>query len=161
MLKYLVLVITIYATSCSTRYYVVRHAEKETATNMMSSDVPLSAEGNERADALKEALRHRKIQAIYSTNYIRTKSTAEPLSQLIGIPVEIYKADDSTFISQLRSNNKRKILIVGHSNTVDDIINGLTGEMALSDLPETQYGDLFIIQKKGTRYIINKERFGN
>ena len=160
MLKYLVLITTLYATSCSTGYYVVRHAEKDAATNMTSSDVPLSTEGIERAEALKDALRHSKIQAIYSTNYIRTKSTAEPLSQLIGIPVEIYKTVDSTFINQLRNNNKRRVLVVGHSNTVDDIINGLTREIALSDLPETQYGDLFIIQKKGTRYIIKKERFG-
>ena len=160
MLKYLGLIILINTTSCSTRYYIVRHAEKEAAKDMMSSDVPLSAEGVERAEALKETLKNTKIQAIYSTNYIRTKSTAEPISQLIRVPVQIYKPGDTTFINQLKSINKRKVLVVGHSNTVDDIINGITGEIAMSDLPETQYGDLFIIQKKGTHYIIKKERFG-
>ena len=160
MLKYLGLILMIYTTSCSTRYYIVRHAEKELATNMMSSDVPLSAEGSQRAEALKATLKHSKIKAIYSTNYIRTKSTAEPLSQLLGIPVQIYDPGDTSFINRLKSINKRNVLVVGHSNTVDDIINGITGEIAMSDLPETQYGDLFIIQKKGTHYIIKKGRFG-
>ena len=160
MLKYLGLILMIYTSSCSTRYYIVRHAEKEAATNMMSSDVPLSAEGSQRSEALKLTLKHSNIKAIYSTNYIRTKSTAEPLSQLLGIPVQIYDPGDTSFINRLKSINKRNVLVVGHSNTVDDIINGITGEIAMSDLPETQYGDLFIIQKKGTHYIIKKERFG-
>ena len=45
--------------SCTTtKFYVVRHAEKE--TNTMSGDVPLSEAGRQRAEALKELLRDKK-----------------------------------------------------------------------------------------------------
>jgi hypothetical protein len=52
-------------------------------------------------------------------------------------------------------------LIVGHSNTVDDIVNKLTGQNLLQDLPNSQYGDLFIVKKKGNNYSFSKARFGN
>ncbi len=147
--------------SCSTtRYYVVRHAEKAAADNMMTSDVPLSEAGQQRAQALKEALSNKGIQHIYSTNYIRTKATAQPLSTAIGIPVETYDARDSAFTGKLNSLNGH-VLVVGHSNTVDNLVNGLTGQNLLQDLPETQYGDLFIIKKKGNKYRFEKQHFGN
>ncbi len=161
MLKYLFLIAVFTYASCSTTYYVVRHAEKQTATSNMSSDVPLSEEGTARALALKDALDNKRIKAIYSTNYIRTKSTAQPLSDAIGVPVQTYNPADTLFIKQLKNNNKKNTLIVGHSNTVDNIVNQLTGTEALTDLPETQYGDLFIIRKKGAGYTVTKERFGN
>src|SRR5688500_4636201 len=66
--------------SCATKFYVVRHAEKESANSNMTSDVPLSAAGMARAEELKELLKDKKIVRIYSTDYQRTKSTAAPLA---------------------------------------------------------------------------------
>ena len=144
--------------SCSkTNYYIVRHAEKATIT--MTSDVPLSDMGQQRAVALKNELNDKKIRHIFSTNTIRTKSTAQPLSEILGISIQTYDAKDTTFISRLKDINKN-VLIVGHSNTVDNLINGLTGKNLLQDLPESQYGDLFIIKKKGRKYSFEKSRFG-
>jgi len=114
--------------SCtSTKYYIVRHAEKET-TNTMSSDVPLSEMGKQRAMALKEALLHKKITHIFSTNYTRTLATAQPLSAAIGIPIEQYNPADSTFVSKLKQTTHGNTLMVGHSNTVDNVVNALTGK---------------------------------
>lgn len=110
-----------YFSSCasSVRYYIVRHAEKEAGSTMNSStvittDVPLSEEGKKRAEALKDQLKNKKINAIYSTNTIRTRSTAEPLSFTLGVPINIYKTVDSSFVRVLK-NSKINILIVGHS----------------------------------------------
>ena len=52
------------------------------------------------------------------------------------------------YISKWQELSSGSILIVGHSNTVDDILNGLKGEKIIQDLPDSQYGDLFIVQKK-------------
>ena len=160
MLK-LILVFSLFLlTSCSTTYYIVRHAEKEAPNNAMTSDVPLSSMGKERAESLKSELQNNKIKRIYSTNYIRTKSTAQPLSDAIGVNIEIYDPKDSAFINRLRSTGKGNTLIVGHSNTVDDLVNQLTGKNLLQDLPDSQYGDLFIIKKKGNSYHYEKKHFG-
>lgn len=146
--------------SCkTTTYYIVRHAEKET-TNTMTSDVPLSAAGKQRAEALREALKNENIKHIYSTNFIRTKSTAQPLADAIHVPVEIYDPKDSTFITKLKSVDGN-VLIVGHSNTVDDLVNGLSGKKEINrDLPDAEYGDLFVVKKKGNHFSFEKKHFG-
>jgi 2,3-bisphosphoglycerate-dependent phosphoglycerate mutase len=146
--------------SCSRSvFYVVRHAERDNAA--MSSDVPLSEAGKQRAMALKELLKNEHISHVYSTNFVRTKSTAQPLADALNKPVEIYKPGDSAFVQEIRKSGKGNYLIVGHSNTVDDLANQLAGTKVVpGDLPDSQYGDLFIIRKKGKRYSFEKGHFG-
>lgn len=145
--------------SCTTtRYYVVRHAEKAAAATM-SADVPLSAEGQQRAEALRDHLKNEGIRHIFSTNYQRTRNTAAPLGDHMGVGTQTYDPRDTSFISRLKSM-KENTLVVGHSNTVDDIVNGLTGERLLQDLRDEEYGDLFIVKRKGKKYSFEKKRFG-
>jgi len=148
--------------SCSHSYYIVRHAEKATQEANMTSDVPLTDKGSQRAQALKEMLRDKKIGYIFSTNTIRTKSTAQPTADEFQLKIEIYGSrPDSAFISLLKSKNKNT-LVVGHSNTVDDIVNMLCGEKKVAgDLPDSEYDNLFIVKKKGRRYIYSVQKFGN
>ncbi|HLF45078.1 MAG TPA: histidine phosphatase family protein, partial [Chitinophagaceae bacterium] len=80
---FLFLFIIFYSSCTSVKYYVVRHAEKATASEgtVMSTpnDPPLSSAGKVRAIELGEVLKSRQIMNIYSTNTIRTISTAQPL----------------------------------------------------------------------------------
>jgi len=146
--------------SCSTtNYYVVRHAEKAASDGAMTSDVPLSAEGQARAAALVDVLKSKKISAIYATPYQRTKGTVQPLGEAIGVPVQTYDPRDTSFIRKVKALNQ-PVLIAGHSNTVDDLVNAISGQKLLQDLPETQYGDLFIIKKKGKKYKLQTGHFG-
>jgi len=133
-------------------YYIVRHAEKAIVdSSVRSSDVPLSEQGIKRAEELKDQLRDKDIKFIYSTNTVRTKATAQPLSDAIGIPIKIYDGGDNNFIQSLR-NADGNVVIVGHSNTVDDLVNGLTGKPLLKDLKDDQFGDLFIVHKRGDNF---------
>ena len=138
--------------SCSHSYYIVRHAEKATQEANMSSDVPLTEKGRQRAEALKEILKDKKIAYIFSTNTIRTKSTAQPTADYFHLTTEMYgPRPDSAFIMLLKSK-KKNTLIIGHSNTVDDIVNMLCGKKELSnDLPDTEYSKLFIVRLKGKK----------
>ena len=146
--------------SCSTtNYYVVRHAEKAPSDGMMTSDVPLSAQGEARAVALVDVLKDKKIKTIYATPYKRTQGTVQPLSTSIGVPIQNYDPRDTSFIRKVKAANNN-VVIAGHSNTVDDIVNGISGQNLLQDLPETQYGDLFIVKKKGGKYKLEQKRFG-
>ena len=60
-MRYFLLVFSVILFSCSNTIYVVRHAEKAIAEPNMSSDVPLSEKGKERAEGLKELLKTKKI----------------------------------------------------------------------------------------------------
>lgn len=152
------LVICIFNSCTTTRYYIVRHAEKADATTMIT-DVPLSAAGEQRAEALRERLKNEGIRHIFSTNYQRTRNTAAPLGAHIGVGTQTYDTRDTSFISRLKLM-KENTLVVGHSNTVDDIINNLTGQSLLKDLRDEEYGDLFIVKRKGRRFSFELSRFG-
>jgi 2,3-bisphosphoglycerate-dependent phosphoglycerate mutase len=160
MYKTILLVVTVFLVSCkTTTYYIVRHAEKQPATTM-TSDVPLSDAGRQRAQALRDLLQKENIKYIFSTNYVRTKSTVQPLADAIQVPVETYNPNDTAFISRLKSLNGNA-LIVGHSNTVDDLVNNLTGRREVNgDLPDSEYGDLFVVKKKGNRFTFERKHFG-
>ncbi len=148
--------------SCGkTAYFVVRHAEKATAEPGMSSDVPLTDTGTARAEKLKTILLNRHISYIFSTQTNRTISTARPLSEAIQVPVQLYNHRDTLdrFITRLKSIEKKNVLIVGHSNSVDDIVNKLMGVQLLNDLPETEYHNLFIVIRKGKKYVFNKQTY--
>ena len=156
--KLLLLLLLLY--SCkSASYFVVRHAEKEGSATM-GSDVPLSAMGKERAEALKELLNSSHIRSIYATNFLRTRSTAQPLADALNLSIQVYKPLDTTLVKMLRNRNEN-ILIVGHSNTVDNIVNTLMGSVVIpGDLTESQYGDLFVVKRKGKHYSFEKKHFG-
>jgi broad specificity phosphatase PhoE len=145
--------------SCkSTTYYIVRHAEKEGgATMSMVSDPPLSAEGERQALDLKNFLQQQKIKTIYSTNYARTMATAEPTRQFYGITLKMYDArNNDRLVEELKNISDGNVLVVGHSNTVDDIVNGLTGTAEMTDLADNEYGNAFIVKRKGSSYTFER-----
>ena len=149
----------IFSSCASTTYYIVRHAEKVPATTM-SGDVPLSAAGQERALALAQLLKKEHIEHIYTTDFRRTRATIQPLADSLGIKPEIYDPRDTVFVDMLKKR-KGSILVAGHSNTVDDLVNQLAGKTYLpGDLPDTAYGDLFVLHHKGNEWKFSKRRFG-
>lgn len=148
-------------TACSHTYYVVRHAEKAAQGQNMSSDVPLSKDGLQRAGELKKLLTGKKIAHIYSTNTIRTMSTAKPTADYFHLTIQQYgPRPDPLFIDSLKKL-KKNALIVGHSNTVDDLVNGLTGKTNVpGDLQDGAYDNLFVIKVKGKKVTFEQKKFG-
>jgi broad specificity phosphatase PhoE len=131
--------------------YVVRHAEKAELTDSVSmnlqNDLPLSEAGKVRAIVLRETLKDQNIDYIFTTNTLRTRSTADPLSEAIGVPFKLYEMDTiDRFISHVKNLPSGNVLIVGHSNTVDDIVNKLLGKKRLhADLMDEEYDNMFVI----------------
>ena len=151
--------------SCSRQtFYIVRHAEKEVTSGsatMMTNDPPLSESGKQRAEALKEILRKKEIGYIYSTNTIRTQSTAEPVRAYFNLSTQVYQPiPDQAFISHLLSL-KKNVLIVGHSNTVDDVVNKLCNAVKITtDLPDNAYDNLFVVTKKRKKLVFENKKYG-
>lgn len=150
--------------SCTQKIYVVRHAEKAQVPegSMMTSDVKLSEAGEERAQLLKQLLLHKGIRHIYSTQTIRTTTTAKPLSEALALPVKIYNHRDT--LPQFASGIKRlkgNVLIVGHSNTVDDIVNSIAGKQLVpGDLPETVYDRFYELRVRKRKVKLKQHSFG-
>src|SRR6476659_5106575 len=105
------------------KIWVVRHAEKMT-DDPKNSNPDLSELGFKRAEDLKANLLNKKIDLIYSTPYKRTKQTAAPLAKQKEIKIENYNpSKQQDLISKIRGlKGNHGILIVGHSNTVLQII---------------------------------------
>lgn len=164
-ITFLVGAVLVLCASCKQQLYIVRHGEKEAPTADMQSkknDPALSAEGRYRMVYLGKKLSSKKIKYIYSTNFNRTRETAGILNNfIITQPVMTYPASlDSldSFIGDLKKIKKGNILIVGHSNTIDDIANRLCKSKVVdSDIPETDYNNLFIITRKGKKYSFKRE----
>jgi len=152
---------SILLTSCARTYYVVRHAEKASQGPNMTSDVPLSDAGQQRALALREVLKDKKIDSIFSTNTIRTRSTAQATADLFKTTITNYgPMPNAEFIARLKAI-KKNTLVVGHSNTVDDIVNGLTGQKSVpGDLADSQYDNLYVIKIKGKKAKFENKKYG-
>lgn len=168
-MKYILISALLYLTACGNTIYVVRHAEKEPvqagASQMMASNPPLSDAGKARAIALRDKLSNKQVRYIFSTNTTRTLSTAQPLSEMIGTAqIELYSSRKDSmdyFIATLKRIRKGNVVVVGHSNTIDDIANKLCNKTVVpGDLDEKEYSNLFIIKRRGDRYTFKKQLYG-
>jgi broad specificity phosphatase PhoE len=144
--------------------FIVRHAEKEasdTLAAMMKTDPPLTEAGRIRAEALMEVLKDQAIGYIFATNTIRTKATAEPTRAYFKLVTQPYRgAPDSAFIKEVLSL-KKNVLIVGHSNTVDDLVNKISGKVLVpADLPDQAYDNLYMLTRKGDQFIFENRKYG-
>ncbi|HYM86026.1 MAG TPA: phosphoglycerate mutase family protein [Pseudoxanthomonas sp.] len=118
-----------------TTFVIVRHAEKSTDD---AKDPSLSEAGRVRAQSLARLLADAPLSAVYATGYRRTQQTAQSSADAHGIKVTTYDAQlpVSAFASQLRvAHAHGTVLVVGHSNTVPEIVAALSGQPvdAMSD----------------------------
>ena len=131
--------------SCSTTtYYIVRHAEK-TANDCTT---PLAPLGFQRAEALKDSLLPKHIDSIFASTCLRTQQTAQPLATAMGISiitVEPTEAGTDILINRLNKIRGKKVLIVGHTNTVPAIILGLSGQ-TIAPIADTDFDNLFTVR---------------
>jgi len=131
--------------------FVVRHAERTDggatgAPGMVSpaNDPPLSAAGKARAARLASMLRSAGIAHVFTTEYKRTRETAAPLAgQLKLTPVMAAAKDPEPLVARVRQV-KGNVLIVGHSNTVPDLLKRLGVKDAVT-IGDDEYDNLFIV----------------
>jgi phosphohistidine phosphatase SixA len=121
--------------------FLVRHAEK----SLESTDNPsLSEKGKQQALHLAQILQNTGIEAIFSTDTKRTKETAQPLAEKLGLTTELYSSKDKNFAgSLLQKYSGKKIVLIGHSNTLPDFLNFFSQSNQYQ--PSDNYGDLFVI----------------
>lgn len=141
-----IVLIFISLVSCSSsKIFFVRHAEKSIVTKI---DPPLTPEGEQRAIDLARTLKGRNIKHIYSTQTTRTVSTAKPLSKELSIPIDLYAHDTMPkFLYRLLESGENAV-VVGHSNTVLKMIEGLDLQPSKKEIPDAEYDNLFVVYLK-------------
>ena len=107
--------------------YLVRHSEKDLFSEN-SIDPPLTKCGKQRSENLSTFLKDVDLEAIYSTNYSRTKNTALPTSISKNMATKQYDAQDLESFSKFLIKNKQNALVVGHSNTTGVLAGLLVGQ---------------------------------
>jgi len=127
--------------------FIVRHAERAAISGRVPFDTSLSETGRERAKALAHELRDAQITAIYTSEYTRTKETAAPLAESLGIRAEVIPADDLRGLLAKLKAARGNVLVVGHSNTVPQLINAL-GVRGRVTIAESDYDNLFVIVRE-------------
>lgn len=136
---------------------VLRHAEKQDPSPLPDAQVPLSAAGQARAATLAQVLEGADVSQIYVSDRLRTQQTADPLATARGItPIQMPAASVDALVDELRSwaNRGRVIVVVGHSDTVPEIVAKLGGGPVI--VAAAEFDNLFVLTTRpfGTTRII-------
>lgn len=127
-------------------YFLVRHAEKV----LQGDDPLLSHAGKLRAAALSDLLADAGIEGIHSTDFNRSRDTVAPLAQRLGLAIEMYdpsRPDD--LLAGLQKTGGRQ-LVVGHSNTVPDLVQRLGGDGGPAIDEPREYDRLYLVTVDGS-----------
>lgn len=134
--------------SCTTRYYLVRHAEKAEQGN----DPELSNAGHARAGALKNELISKGIDTVFVSSALRTQQTADSLTLALDKRYAVYPASlqgNQQLIRQLKSfRGNTAILVVGHSNTIPIVIDSIMQAPQRISIPEDDFDNLYLVTVK-------------
>jgi len=134
----------------TTTVLFVRHAEKAA---LPADDPGLSEAGQRRAAELARQLVDADVvpgvgvDAIYSTSYRRTVETARPVADALGLQVMTYDAADTeAFLEAVIREYKGKIiLVVGHSNTVPEMIANMGASKNVPEIAENEYDNIYLV----------------
>lgn len=126
-----------------TTFILVRHTEKAAEGGR---DPELKPEGMKRAESLAALLSKANIDAVYSTNFKRTRNTVIPLATAKGLSVNTYNSMKAADLEGLLTKHAGgTIVIAGHSNTIPEIANALVGEKKFEQFADDDYGNILII----------------
>jgi broad specificity phosphatase PhoE len=130
----------------------MRHLQKGAG-----EDPPLSAEGAANTQRLVSFFKADPPRAIFVSTARRARETAAPLAAALGITATPYDPRDSAALASAVAAASGTILIVGHSNTVPEVIQRLGGT-APAPLADSDYGDIWKIS--GPERTVTKLRLG-
>ena len=123
-----------------TTLVLVRHADR------VATETNLSAAGLARAQELVHVGAKADIRGVYQSDTDRSRQTAAPLASSLSItPVEIPANDVTALVNHILANHRgHTVLVVGHSNTVPQIISMVGGPL-LPDLADNEFDNLFVV----------------
>ena len=132
----------------TTTVIITTHAELETDLNANSG---LSDQGIKRANSLASTLSSvdvvSGVDAIYATTYRATQETAEPISRLLDLPINIVDQDIvEDLIESIKNDHSGQIiLIVSHPENLSRLVVELQGSKNINTESLSKNDQLFIV----------------
>jgi phosphohistidine phosphatase SixA len=130
-----------------TTVFVVRHAEKAVDG---TQDPSLSSAGAAHAARYASLFAvpgsAQRLTAVYATEFRRTQQTAEAVARPLGLRVQLSPADNSkALVAHIKRYHRgASVLVVGHSNTVPEVIRALGGRQVAA-FADTDYARLYVV----------------
>ena len=130
--------------SLVTTVILIRHGERNEPTPA-DQDPHLNTAGKARAKKLIHVVGQSGIQSIYTSHFVRARETAQPLATRLGL--SITEMDEALQIkSDILSNHRgATVLVIGHSDTVPDLINQL-GAGSVPVIGNNEFDNLFVVK---------------
>ena len=137
-----------FESQATTTVVLIRHADRAVSTDRNPG---LSPAGHQRAGELVRVLDHLDVVAgpdvIFATQYRRTQETAEPLAKALQLPVQIVEADDIIGLAEriLAEHKGKVVLVIGHSNSIPQLIREFHGSKKLAPIEKDEYDNLYVL----------------
>ncbi len=126
-----------------TQIYFIRHADKESD----GSDNPhLSEKGVQRATYWGKFFQYIRFDDIYTTDFHRNIETASLVSKDKGVKIHHYSPLSFDIIEHVEQNRGKTMLIIGHSNTIPDLINRLVTDVQYDPMSHKNYNLIYKVQ---------------
>lgn len=124
------------------RVLLIRHAEKETT----GSDPALTDVGRQRAVDWSVMLKDAGIDAVYSSEFTRTRMTAGIIADTLGIPRHEHPAADAIGLIDLLGfdHEGETVLVVGHTDTIPRLLAQYGVDQVMA-IPEDRFDNLFFV----------------
>lgn len=140
---------------------VLRHAEQtQGGGGMMDGDPALNEAGQRRAAALAAHLKDAGITAIYTSQFLRARQTAEPVAAALKLePAIVLKDDVAALADAIKAKHGRDtVLVVGHSDTVPAILKAF-GATAPVEIGKTEFDSLWlVVPRPGEKALVSRLR---
>ena len=118
--------------------FVMRHLQAESG-----ADPTLTAEGRRQALLLADWFpKTNRPRAIYVSRFRRAQETAAPLAARLGLRPIVYDPASSDALVAAVKAEPGTVLVVGHSNTVPDIVERFGGARP-EPIQHQQHGDIW------------------
>jgi len=133
----------------TTTIVLLRHAEKQAGA---IDDAPLTPQGELRAARLAQMFGDSesfgRVQRIYVTDTRRTQQTAAGIAQRLNLKPVVVEAKTSTadLASRVLQENRGGLaLVVGHSNTVPQLVAALAHADKVPAIGDEEFDTLYVV----------------
>lgn len=138
------------------KFLLLRHAEKETGT----PDPALSPKGHSRTGFFASWLGEpgQNYEAVWSSDYRRTRDTAGPIAESLGTSTRVYDPRELPALVKVLLESDVNAVVVGHSNTTPELA-GLLCLCEVAPMNEDDYEHGFLVTFMGEQRALSQPDF--